>query len=123
MELVTGAAQYQLVRANFGKLLRQLLPATALTAAGIVTFAWAANPPTPPPVSVSLAYTDLRGADLEDATLDNADLRGADLTGADLAGASMSGALLAGITWSNTVCPDGKNSDDVGATCLGHLNP
>ena len=41
----------------------------------------------------------------------------ADLTGADLRGAT--GLEFA--TWVNTICPDGTNSDNNGATCLGHL--
>jgi hypothetical protein len=44
-------------------------------------------------------------------------LTGADLTGADLRGATG----LESATWVNTICPDGTNSDNNGATCLGHL--
>jgi streptogramin lyase len=59
----------------------------------------------------------LGGADLEGAKLHGADLSGADLSRADLSGANLHGATLTGVTWSNTTCPDGSNSDDDGGTC------
>ena len=31
------------------------------------------------------------------------------------------GAVLTGVTWDNTTCPDGTNSDVNGGTCEGHL--
>jgi uncharacterized protein YjbI with pentapeptide repeats len=46
--------------------------------------------------------------------------QGADLVNANLAGAALQCGSL-GVEWSNTVCPDGKNSDAVGSTRLGHL--
>jgi len=60
-----------------------------------------------------LRYTDLSGADLSFANLAGANLTGANLVGANLSGAVLwladfSGANLSGVTWSNTVCPDGK---------------
>jgi len=33
----------------------------------------------------------------------------------------LSQATLTGATWSNTICPDGTNSDTNGSTCIGHL--
>lgn len=122
VKLVTGVAQYQLVRSQFTSLLRRLIPATALTALGIVGFAWAANPPTPPPPSIDLSHVNLTGADLRDAVLDGADLTGANLTDTDLRGASMKGARLKDVIWHATTCPDGVNSDSAGGTCLGHLS-
>jgi hypothetical protein len=29
--------------------------------------------------------------------------------------------LCAGVTWSNTICPDGTNSDGDGGSCQRHL--
>jgi hypothetical protein len=79
-----------------------------------------------------LAGADLSGANLNGATLSGADLAGADLAGAnfnkaDLAGADLNGATVTGttnfnkVTWSDTTCPDGTNSNNDGGTCAGHL--
>jgi hypothetical protein len=48
-----------------------------------------------------------------------ANLSGANLNGADVTGA---GALL-GVTYSNTTCPDGTDSDNDDGTCVGHGVP
>ena len=75
----------------------------------------------------NLARADLQHANLSHADLLTADLRGAnlllaDLSGADLREAMLTGAILAGVTWSNTLCPDGTNTDTNGAgSCVGHL--
>ena len=53
--------------------------------------------------------------------LTGANLNGDDLTNADLSGAVTTGANVNQVTWSNTVCPDGTNSDADGGTCKGHL--
>ena len=58
-----------------------------------------------------------------DADLLDADLTGANLTGADLSGADLNGAALTGVIWSNTICPDGTNSDNDGDTCVNDLSP
>ena len=68
----------------------------------------------------NLTDSDLTGANLTDADLLSTVLAGANLTDADLTGASMS-ANLSGVEWSNTTCPDGSNSDDVGGTCENNL--
>ncbi|MFJ5798476.1 pentapeptide repeat-containing protein [Streptomyces decoyicus] len=114
-------AQYKVLEGRFRRTLRWLILVTAMAAAGIVVFAWASNPPaTPPPVAVltnaTLVHANLRDADLDNAVLDHANLTGADLTGADLRHAS-----LVGVTWHDTTCPDGTNSDRAGGTCAGHL--
>jgi|SRR5687767_4882907 len=62
---------------------------------------------------VDMRNSDLRGADLSFTTLwyvslNNADLREANLLGAEL----RVGTNLSGITWGNTTCSDGSNSDD-----------
>jgi hypothetical protein len=109
--------------------LHRMLGAAALAALGIGIFAWAANPPTPPTLaSASLRGADLSGADLGGVNLRRADLSSAnltnvDLTDADLEGATLKAARLSGVTWANTICPDGANSDDVGGSCLNHLVP
>jgi uncharacterized protein YjbI with pentapeptide repeats/DNA-binding CsgD family transcriptional regulator len=78
------------------------------------------------------------GADLREATFRGANLRATDFTGADLRGATLTGVLqaanfrranLAGatvevwgldsITWQDTTCPDGQNSNENGFTCVG----
>ncbi len=84
-----------------------------------------------PPSSYEI---DLRGANLTDADLTGADLRGANFMGATLIGANLTDANLGGadfnycdlrgVTWNNTICPDGSNSsynDADGYTCVNHL--
>jgi hypothetical protein len=56
----------------------------------------------------------LTNADLSGANLTNASLEGADLEGADLTGADLTNAFLGSVTWSNTTCPDGTNTDTNG---------
>ena len=69
----------------------------------------------------NLSHADLTGAKLGHAVLTGANLNGDDLTNADLSGAVTTGANVGQVTWSNTVCPDGTNSDADGGTCKGHL--
>ena len=69
----------------------------------------------------NLNNADLSGALLNGANLTGANLHGANLTGANLSGADLSGANLNRVTWSNTTCPDGTNSDADGGTCAGNL--
>jgi hypothetical protein len=83
-----------------------------------------------------LPYADLHGANLQGANLQGASLEGANLqganlqgsnledsnlTGANLTGATMQGANLHEVTWSNTTCPDGTNSNNDGGTCVHNL--
>jgi hypothetical protein len=68
-----------------------------------------------------LTDADLSGADLSNAYLNDAYLNGADLTGADLNDAYLNGAFLSAVTWYNTTCPDGTNSDNNGNTCVNNL--
>jgi uncharacterized protein YjbI with pentapeptide repeats len=77
---------------------------------------------------VDLRWADLLDVGLQQARLPAADLRGANLTGADLTGANLRGArlddaVLTGVTWADTTCPDGSNSDDNGGTCAANLDP
>ncbi len=59
------------------------------------------------------------GANLSNAGFHGAFLEGADFTGANLSGADLGMAALSRVTWRNTTCPDGSNSDSHGSTCLG----
>jgi phospholipase C len=68
-----------------------------------------------------LPNANLTGADLRHADLEGADLAGANLTNANARGAYLRHADLTGVTWSNTTCPDGTNSNSHGGTCQGHL--
>ncbi len=61
------------------------------------------------------------GANLTDAMLNGADLSGVDLTTSNLTGANLTGANLSGVIWSDTICPDGTNSDNDGDTCVNNL--
>ena len=73
---------------------------------------------------VNLSYADLTNAMMYDLDLRYANLTGADLTGAALAylNTSYGPADLTGVTWSNTTCPDGTNSDNNGNTCMNNLS-
>jgi HAMP domain-containing protein len=109
---------------DFAALQRRAVYAAGIGAVGIVLFAWAANPATPPAhPPATLAGADLRFADLEGANLQGADLTNADLTGANLNGATLTGAHTTGTIWSETTCPDGVKSDDAHGSCNGHLSP
>ena len=60
-------------------------------------------------------------ADLANADLNGADLANADLDGADLDSASLTAADLTGVTWVDTTCPDGTNSENDDNTCIDNL--
>jgi uncharacterized protein YjbI with pentapeptide repeats len=69
------------------------------------------------------AVTSMENTNLSYANFSGADLTGEDLTGANLTGATFSLATVTGITWSNTTCPDGSNSDTNGSSpdsCIGY---
>lgn len=145
---IDGAVSYlakllsvEQLRSTFG-LRRQLLAFTAAAAAavGIGLFAWAANPETGEQASdqavlagavlsgsslngVNLTGANLRGALLDGASLVGANLKDADLSDADLTDADLRGAVLTDVTWSNTTCPDGTNSDTHQNKCEGHAVP
>ncbi len=69
----------------------------------------------------NLNSANLTSADLSGAQLSGANLNSANLTSADLSAATVTGANFNKVTWSNTTCPDGTNSDADGGTCTGHL--
>jgi uncharacterized protein YjbI with pentapeptide repeats len=68
-----------------------------------------------------LAGLNLTGADLAGSQFGRADLTGVNFTDADLSGSSPYYATVTGVTWSNTICPDGTNSDSDGGTCASDL--
>jgi hypothetical protein len=125
-DVVTIANHVNYVHFFRSDALGRLIRAAAISAIGIVAFAWAANP-----VSVAAKTASMRGADLSgsglqgvnlrDVDLSGANLAGANLTGADLTGADLTDAKLDGVVWSSTTCPDGVSSDDSGNSCLNHL--
>src|SRR5262249_1625194 len=131
-DIVDHAATIHL-DSRFRVLRRQIAAGVILGAAGIVLFAWAANPSKPEQPAPSLRNAVLRGADLQGASLRNPDLTGPDMTLANLRGADLRGAMIERTIWSQTICPDGTNSDAsarldahdrmVGGTCKGHLVP
>jgi phospholipase C len=83
-----------------------------------------------------LENADLKGADLRNGNESTADFTNANLQGAgffgsnltnavfrhaNLEGAQLQAASLYGTVWSDTVCPDGTNSDANGGTCVNHF--
>jgi len=121
IDAVEAVANHEALKAAFQRCLYRLLIAALVAAAGIIAFAWAANPPAKT-VTADLRNAKLTGAFLRDADLRGAKLDGADLTGADLTGADLTGASIIKVIWQNTVCPDGSNSDANSKTCQGHLH-
>lgn len=76
----------------------------------------------------NLSNQDLLGDNFDSANLTNVDFTGANLSGtplinANLSGANFTNAILDGVSYDNTICPDGTNSDNNGNTCEGHLTP
>ena len=87
----------------------------------------------------NLINSDLRFVNFTGASMQLAQVGGADFEGANFTNAFLSGTFgfehanivqpnnpggLAETIWSNTVCPDGHNSDDdPNLTCIGHFGP
>jgi len=71
--------------------------------------------------AANLTGANLSKADAEVAWFNNANLTNANMTDANLGNAYLSGATLTNVTWANTTCPDGTNSNNDGNTCVGHL--
>ena len=65
----------------------------------------------------NLQNANLSRYDLRGIFWNQADISGADLTGANLEGGYWYGVDKNGVIWSNTICPDGTNSDDNGGAC------
>jgi uncharacterized protein YjbI with pentapeptide repeats len=67
------------------------------------------------------AANGLFGTNLTGANLTGATLQGHSLVDVNLTGANLKGADIDNVTWGNTTCPDGTNSNNDGGTCVGHL--
>lgn len=63
----------------------------------------------------------LTSCDLSGANLSNTEQISAHFVDSDLTGADVTGAKLYSTYWTNTICPDGTNSDANGNTCCGHF--
>ncbi len=61
---------------------------------------------------VDVEDSDLSFANFSGAALTDADFDSAGLVGANLDGANLGGAELVNVSWSNTTCPDGTDSND-----------
>lgn len=61
--------------------------------------------------------TNFTGATMTDSVIVGADMTGADFTNANLTDAFIANSVFARATWSNTTCPDGTNSNDLGGSC------
>lgn len=133
MDTLLDKAATVSLQARFRTLRRQIASGVILGAAGIILFAWAANPPPIDNLPPSLQNADLSHADLRGASMGLANMTGANFSGANLEGSDFSRAKLEGATWSDTICPDGTNSDSriridpegkmTDGTCEGHLSP
>jgi uncharacterized protein YjbI with pentapeptide repeats len=66
-----------------------------------------------------LAGTNFTGANLSSATLTGVDMSGANLTRANLLDAQTSGTVFTDVTWADTTCPDGTNSNSYVDGCFG----
>jgi uncharacterized protein YjbI with pentapeptide repeats len=72
--------------------------------------------------SANFTNTNLTSSDLSFSNFSNANFTGANLTNTYAFSATgMGTATVTGVTWSNTTCPDGTNSDSNGNTCVGHF--
>jgi hypothetical protein len=124
----------------------QIFGASLLVAVGLGLFTWGANPPSKKEPAASrlqlvgvhlegaqlrlaqLAGSDMHGAHLQHAVLVGANLVGVDLSGADLVAANLRGSDLRGaklqdVTWGDTICPDGTNSNTHEDGCASHRSP
>ncbi|HEX3488685.1 MAG TPA: pentapeptide repeat-containing protein [Streptosporangiaceae bacterium] len=72
--------------------------------------------------SANLSSADLTGAALTSGDLTDTNLTDANLTNASLDKATVISAVLTGVTWLNTTCPDGSNSNAYDAGCFSPLN-
>jgi uncharacterized protein YjbI with pentapeptide repeats len=79
--------------------------------------------PSDPNVRADLRSIQFVGSTLTNAVLNFDGVVLVNFTDADLTGAEFrEGHNNGGTIFSNTICPDGTNSDDNGGTCCGHLN-
>ena len=72
--------------------------------------------------NADLSPLDIGGVGVS-ASLIDANFTNANFTNTNLTGADFTNTIRTGIIWSNTICPDGTNSNNNDDTCEGHLNP
>ena len=68
-----------------------------------------------------LYASNMQGANLESSVLSGAYVVAINLVDANLLHADLSDLDFNGVSWGNTICPDGTNSDDNGDTCQNNL--
>jgi uncharacterized protein YjbI with pentapeptide repeats len=68
---------------------------------------------------VNFTSAILKGVDFNSTNITNVNFTNADMTSAQ----NVDTATRSGVVWSNTICPDGTNSNDDGNSCEGHLTP
>jgi uncharacterized protein YjbI with pentapeptide repeats len=73
-------------------------------------------------VSTNLTSANLTGTTLTSADLTSTNLTDANLTDANLDGAATDNTVTTGVTWLNTTCPDGSNSNDHDSGCFSPFN-
>jgi len=106
---------------------RTMAVALVVVGLALVGFAWAANPPDDDDGEEGGASgANLRGVTLADVDFSRTDLSGVDfsyatLTGVNLRAATTDGTIWEGVVWDDVTCVDGRNSNDVGGSCEGHL--
>ena len=74
----------------------------------------------------NLTNADFSGDNLDGSNLTDADLSGTEFVNANLQNTTFTGTTgdattdVTGVTWLDTTCPDGTNSNEDNDTCLGH---
>jgi hypothetical protein len=77
--------------------------------------------------NIKIEYANISSSNFTNVNFTGADMRNVifnsstDADGANFSDADV--ASLTAVTWDNTVCPDGTNSDNNSNTCVGHLTP
>lgn len=67
----------------------------------------------------NLQGSNFTNANLTKANLSNTNLTNTNFTGANLTQANLSNAVVTGVTYSNTTCPNGSNSNNHNNSCAG----
>lgn len=72
--------------------------------------------------SANLSFANLTGANLTNADLESANFSFANLTRADLHGATTTNGSFPQVTWNDTTCPDGTNSNEYVDGCFSPVD-
>jgi len=67
----------------------------------------------------NLTGSNFTNANLNKANLSNSNLTNVNFTGANLTQANLSNSTRTRVVWSNTICPNGQNSDNHNNSCAG----